>query len=86
MINTHQFQPPARCGPNLRIRPRVRFGEPLDFSRYRGREPDGHLLRAVTDKTMQAIAELSGQEYAGIGARQAKAALAHGDGPGGDLE
>jgi 1-acyl-sn-glycerol-3-phosphate acyltransferase len=64
----------------------VRFGEPLDFSRYHGRESDGLLLRAVTDEIMQAIAELSGQEYAGIGARQAKAALAHGDGPGGDLE
>ena len=45
-----------------------------------------NLLRAVTDEIMQAIAKLSGREYAGIGARQAKAALAHGDGPGGDLE
>jgi 1-acyl-sn-glycerol-3-phosphate acyltransferase len=86
MINTHQFQPPARSGPSLRIRPRVRFGEPLGFSGCHGRESDGHLLRAVTDEIMQAIAKLSGQEYAGIGARQAKTALAHGDGPGGDLE
>jgi 1-acyl-sn-glycerol-3-phosphate acyltransferase len=77
---------PGALGPSLRIRPRVRFGEPLDFSRCHGRESDGHLLRAVTDEIMQAIAKLSGREYAGTGARQAKAALAHGDGPGGDLE
>ena len=54
---------PGALWPNLRIRPRVRFGEPLDFSRCHGRESDGHLLRAVTDEIMQAIAKLSGQEY-----------------------
>jgi hypothetical protein len=43
-------------------------------------------LSPEADEIMQAIAKLSGQEYAGIGARQATAALAHGDGPGVDLE
>jgi 1-acyl-sn-glycerol-3-phosphate acyltransferase len=86
MISTHQFQPLARGGPSLRIRPPVRFGEPLDFPECHGRESDGHLPRAVTEEIMQAIAELSGQECAGIGARQPKAAPAHGDGLGGDLE
>jgi 1-acyl-sn-glycerol-3-phosphate acyltransferase len=66
----------------------VRFCEPLDLSRHPGRESDGHLLRVVTDEIMQAIPKLTGQEYADIGARQAKTAPAHGDGdsPGGDLE
>jgi len=43
---------------------------------------------AVTDEIMQPIAKLSGQEYVDIGARQAEAAPARGDGdsPGGGLE
>ena len=41
MIDTFQFQPPGTLRPNMRFRPGVRFGEPLDFSRYHGREADG---------------------------------------------
>jgi 1-acyl-sn-glycerol-3-phosphate acyltransferase len=78
MINTFQFQPSGVLMPNIRIRPGVRFGEPLDFSQYQGREADGQLLRAVTDEIMRAIAKLSGQEYVDIDARRAKAALAEG--------
>ena len=76
MIGTFQFQPPATIWPNMRFRPGVRFGEPLDFSRYHGRAADGALLRTVTDEIMQAIAKLSGQEYVDIDARRAKAELA----------
>ncbi len=76
MINTFEFQPSGTLWPNPRIRPGVRFGEPLDYSSYRGREPDGKLLRAVTDEIMQAIAKLSGQEYVDIDARRAKEELA----------
>jgi len=75
MINTFQFMPPGVIWPNLRIRPGVRFGEPLDFSQYHGREADGALLRTVTDEIMHAIAGLSGQEYVDIDARRAKAEL-----------
>jgi 1-acyl-sn-glycerol-3-phosphate acyltransferase len=78
MINTFQLQPPGTIWPNLRIRPGVRFGEPLDFSRYHGQESDGRLLRTVTDEIMQAIAKLSGQEYVDIDARRAKTELARG--------
>ena len=76
MIDTFEFQPPSTIWPNPRFRPGVRFGEPLDFSRYRGQRADGALLRTVTDEIMQAIAKLSGQEYVDIDARQAKAELA----------
>ena len=76
MIGTFQFQPPGTLRPNMRVRPGVRFGEPLDFSRYRGQEADGQLLRSITDEIMLAIAKLSGQEYVDIDARQAKAELA----------
>jgi len=78
MIDTFQFQPPGALWPNTRFRPGVRFGEPLDFSRYHGQEADGQLLRTITDEIMQAIAKLSGQEYVDIDARRAKAGLAAG--------
>ena len=78
MIDTFQFQPPGTLWPNTRFRPAVRFGEPLDFSRYHGQEADGQLLRAITDEIMRAIAKLSGQEYVDIDARRAKTELAVG--------
>jgi 1-acyl-sn-glycerol-3-phosphate acyltransferase len=82
MIDTFEFQPQGALWPNLHYRPGVRFGEPLDFSRYHGREADGQLLRSITDEIMQAIAKLSGQEYVDLDARRAKAELAAGGSPG----
>jgi len=41
----------------------VRFGRPLEFSRYRGREEDPFVLRSATDELMYEIMILSGQEY-----------------------
>ncbi|GHF77838.1 1-acyl-sn-glycerol-3-phosphate acyltransferase [Amycolatopsis bartoniae] len=41
----------------------VRFGEPLDFSRYAGMENSPAIRRAVTDEIMYAILELSELEY-----------------------
>ena len=76
MIDTFEFMPPGRLRLNMRYRPGVRFGEPLDFSRYRGQEADGQLLRSITDEIMQAIAKLSAQQYVDIDARRAKAELA----------
>lgn len=62
MIGTFEAQPPGRVLP--RIHPVViRFGEPLDFSRYEGMEDQRAILRAVTDEIMYAILMLSGQEY-----------------------
>ncbi|GAA4815588.1 lysophospholipid acyltransferase family protein [Streptomyces ziwulingensis] len=62
MIGTFEAQPPGRKIP--RVRPVViRFGEPLDFSRYAGMEHEKAVLRAITDEIMYAILSLSGQEY-----------------------
>ncbi|MEV5322166.1 lysophospholipid acyltransferase family protein [Streptomyces sp. NPDC052687] len=62
MIGTFEAQPPGRKLP--RVRPvTIRFGEPLDFSRYAGMENEKAILRAVTDEIMYAILALSGQEY-----------------------
>ncbi|GHB27687.1 1-acyl-sn-glycerol-3-phosphate acyltransferase [Streptomyces viridiviolaceus] len=62
MIGTFEAQPPGKIVPN--IHPVViRFGEPLDFSRYAGMENEKAVLRAVTDEIMYAILSLSEQEY-----------------------
>ena len=41
----------------------IRFGKPLDFSRYAGMENEKAILRAITDEIMYAILKLSEQEY-----------------------
>ncbi|MGY1855183.1 lysophospholipid acyltransferase family protein [Modestobacter sp. SYSU DS0290] len=46
---------------------RVTFGEPLVFPEHRGMAGKGRARREVTDRVMEAIAELSGQEKAGWG-------------------
>ncbi|MFF3448153.1 lysophospholipid acyltransferase family protein [Streptomyces sp. NPDC002667] len=62
MIGTFEAQPPGRKLP--RIHPVViRFGKPLDFSRYAGMEGEKAILRAITDEIMYAILSLSEQEY-----------------------
>jgi 1-acyl-sn-glycerol-3-phosphate acyltransferase len=55
------------------VRPVVRFGEPLDFSRYEGLENDRFILRSITDEIMYEIMRLSGQEYVDLYSTRAKA-------------
>ena len=74
MINTFELMPSGER-PKLGIRPGVRFGEPLDFSRYYGQEEDRQVLRAVTDEIMNALRELSGQEYVDRYAADVKAEM-----------
>lgn len=76
MVNTFEMMPPGRPLPKLGIRPGVRFGKPLDFSRYYGMEEDRLVLRAVTDEIMYALMELSGQEYVDKYAASAKVEMA----------
>jgi 1-acyl-sn-glycerol-3-phosphate acyltransferase len=75
MIGGFEFQPPGKITPRLRIRPGVRFGKPLDFSRYYGLENDHMVLRAMTDEIMYELMKLSGQEYVDEYAQRAKKAL-----------
>jgi 1-acyl-sn-glycerol-3-phosphate acyltransferase len=72
MVGTFELMPSGRLWPRLRIRPGVRFGKPLDFSRYSGLESDHMVLRAITDEIMYALMELSGQEYVDEYAQKAK--------------
>ena len=75
MIGTFEAQPPGQVIPNL-SRVTIRFGEPLDFSRYAGMDGEKAILRAVTDEIMYAILGLSGQEYVDKYAADVKAAEA----------
>jgi 1-acyl-sn-glycerol-3-phosphate acyltransferase len=72
MIDTEKLQPPGQVMPNFGIRPGIRIGAPLDFSRYHGMENDRFILRSVTDEVMYEIMRLSGQEYVDIYATAAK--------------
>jgi 1-acyl-sn-glycerol-3-phosphate acyltransferase len=47
-------------------RVRVRFGKPLDFTRYEGLSGDRFVERSVTDEIMYEIMTLSGQEYVDV--------------------
>jgi 1-acyl-sn-glycerol-3-phosphate acyltransferase len=62
LLGTDKVQPVGAKLPRL-APVEVRFGEPLDFSRYEGLENSAAIRRAVTDEIMDAIAELSGAEY-----------------------
>jgi 1-acyl-sn-glycerol-3-phosphate acyltransferase len=75
MIGGFEFQPPGKLAPRLRIRPGVRFGKALDFSRYYGLEQDSIVLRAMTDEIMYELMKLSGQEYVDEYAQRAKGRL-----------
>ena len=79
MINTFEFMPPGQTRPSFRIRPGVRYGEPLDFSRYYGQASDRRALREVTDEIMRVIEKLSGQQSVDMYAQTAKQRRAAGE-------
>ncbi|RKT03429.1 1-acyl-sn-glycerol-3-phosphate acyltransferase [Streptomyces sp. 3211.6] len=72
MVGTFEIQPPGQTLPKIR-RVTIRFGAPLEFSRYAGMEGERAVLRAVTDEIMYAILNLSGQEYVDRYAAEVKA-------------
>jgi 1-acyl-sn-glycerol-3-phosphate acyltransferase len=72
VIGTDVVAPPGKKFGSF-TRPVVRFGKPLDFSRYEGLENDRYILRSITDEIMYEIMQLSGQEYVDMYATQAKA-------------
>ena len=71
VVGTNVVAPPGKKFGRL-TRPLVRFGTPLDFSRYEGMENDRYILRSVTDEIMYEIMRLSGQEYVDLYASKAK--------------
>src|SRR3982751_3441298 len=71
VVGTDVVAPPGKKFGTF-TRPVVRFGKPLDFSRYDGLENDRYILRSVTDEIMYEIMRLSGQEYVDMYATKAK--------------
>jgi 1-acyl-sn-glycerol-3-phosphate acyltransferase len=71
MIGTNVVNPPGskmwRFG-----RVTVRFGEPMDFSRFEGLAGNRFIERAVTDEVIYELMGLSGQEYVDIYAATVK--------------
>ncbi len=71
VIGTNVVAPPGKIYGRY-AHPGVRFGRPLDFSRYEGMEDDRYVLRSITDEIMYEIMLLSGQEYVDMYAAKAK--------------
>src|SRR5215510_4183584 len=74
MLNADEIQPPGRIVPKIK-RARIRFGQPIDFSRYAGMSGDRFIERAVTDEIMYELMTLSGREYIDMYAQKVKAQL-----------
>jgi len=66
ITGTDRIQPVGARWPRPR-RCTVTFGTPLTFPEHRGQAGSNRARREVTDRVMEAIAELSGQEKAGWG-------------------
>jgi 1-acyl-sn-glycerol-3-phosphate acyltransferase len=73
ITGTDRIQPVGARWPRLH-RFSVTFGEPLTFPEHRGKAGNNRARREVTDRIMEAIAELSGQEKAGWGGPSDRAA------------
>ncbi|MBI3685807.1 MAG: 1-acyl-sn-glycerol-3-phosphate acyltransferase [Actinobacteria bacterium] len=78
MIGSDTVQPPGKLLPKFGGRITIRFGRPLDFSRYEGMAGDRFVERSVTDEIMYELMSLSGQEYVDVYAAKVKTALARG--------
>ncbi|MEI2775308.1 MAG: lysophospholipid acyltransferase family protein [Tetrasphaera sp.] len=77
MVGTGEAQPTGQVVPKL-TPVTVRFGAPLDFSRYEGMADDRFVLRSVTDEIMYQLMLLSGQDYVDVYASSHKKRLLHG--------
>jgi 1-acyl-sn-glycerol-3-phosphate acyltransferase len=63
MIGTDEIQPIDAKMPKVNKTVTIRFGEPIDTSRYAGRGDDRLALRELTDELMYEICQLCGYEY-----------------------
>lgn len=79
MLNADQIQPPGKIMPRIG-RVKIRFGSPMDFSRYAGMAGDRFVERAVTDEIMYELMQLSGREYVDVYAQKVKNQLAKANG------
>ncbi|MBU6212979.1 MAG: 1-acyl-sn-glycerol-3-phosphate acyltransferase [Actinomycetales bacterium] len=81
MVNTFWVQPTGQRLPRLGRRIGVRFGQPIDTSRWAGMAAEPAAMRELTEEMMAQLRELSGQEYVDIYATKAKELIAAGIDP-----
>jgi len=63
IVGAVDIQPPDAKFPRPFRELTIRFGEPIDVSRYGDRDNDRLVLRQITDELMFEIRNLSGQDY-----------------------
>ncbi|MGN2640404.1 lysophospholipid acyltransferase family protein [Nocardia takedensis] len=80
VIGTYEVSPP---GPFRwkRRKVTIKFGAPIDFSRYDGMGGNRFVERAVTDEVMYALMQLTGQEYVDVYAHSLKKGVPSGSAP-----
>lgn len=72
MVGSREMMPIGAKLP--RISPlEIRFGEPLDFSRFAGMDGDRFVLRSITDRIVDELRLLGGQEYSDVYASTVRA-------------
>lgn len=76
MVGSNTAMPIGSKWPKRHPRIEVRFGEPLDFTRFHGMEGDRFVLRAVTDEIIESLRELGDQQYVDIYASSVRAKMA----------
>jgi 1-acyl-sn-glycerol-3-phosphate acyltransferase len=74
MIGTFEIQPTGQVWPKIK-RVTIAYGEPIDVSAYADQAKDPVVLRAITNQVMEALQQLSGQEYVDIYANKAREML-----------
>jgi 1-acyl-sn-glycerol-3-phosphate acyltransferase len=65
LFGTERVQPLGARLPRLGPKVEVRFGEPLDLSKWDGTPVDSRVLREITAALMTEIQKITGQEYVG---------------------
>jgi 1-acyl-sn-glycerol-3-phosphate acyltransferase len=78
MSGTRRMMPPGKLPRPAKIE--IKIGKPMEFGHLAG-DPPGRARRIIADEVMQAIAELSGQEYVHEYASDVKEKLAKADRP-----
>jgi 1-acyl-sn-glycerol-3-phosphate acyltransferase len=74
LLNTDEIQPTGTIIPKVK-RVRMRFGAPLDFSRYATAKGDRFVERAITDEIMYELMALSNREYVDVYAASLKTSI-----------
>jgi len=74
LLNTDEIQPTGKLIPTIK-KVKIRFGTPLDFSRYATSRGDRFVERAITDEIMFEIQAMGGRPYVDVYAASLKTAI-----------